>query len=172
MNRLRKSVWISVLYWLISTEDHEIRESLSDEHRLWIKDVLAAVSLDTLPYILKRAEDIERNPRIRGSFSEIIRKELRTYRTPKTVRIPEPRRIGVGYRDKGSLRPHHMRGRDHGEPVYWSEDLGTFFPSTLEPGYITAEEVCSLGIDLEHLRIWKQTLQYNREVPTLHFSSQ
>jgi len=153
---------------MLTTEDPEIREKLSDDHRLWIKDLLASIAIATFPNILHHAEEINSNPRIRGSYWNHIQKELRTYRTPKTVHIPEPRRIGVGYRDKGSLRPSHKRGRDHGEIVFWSEDLPLLFPEDFEPRFITAEEVCSLGTNLEHLRLFSSNLKYNREAPALH----
>jgi hypothetical protein len=161
-----------MLYWILSSEDPEIREKLSDDHKLWIKDQLASIAIATLQTVLSEAEKISSNPRILGSYLPHIQKELRTYRTPKTVQIPEPRRIGVGYRDKGSLRPSHKRGRDHGEIVFWSEDLPVTFPEKFDPRYITAEEVCSLGTNLEHLRIWEQILTYNREAPTLLSASQ
>jgi len=167
MNRLRKSRWLGVLYFLVSSQDPEIREQISEDHRRWILDELAKVNIDTFATVFSIAESIEKNPRVRGSLEYYLERELRTYRTPKTVNVPEPRRIGVGYRDKGSLRPSHKRGRDHGVEVFWSEDVPILFPENFQPRFITAEEVSSLGTNLEHLRIWKQTLTYNREAPTL-----
>lgn len=172
MNRLRQSRWYSVLYWMLTTEEPEIREKLSDDHKLWIKDLLSSIAIATLTTILNHAQEIENNPRIRGSYKSHIQKELKTFRTPKTVQVPEPRRIGVGYRDKGSLRPSHKSGRDHGERVFWSEDLPLLFPEDFEPRYITAEEICSLGTNLEHLRLYLSSLKYNREAPALQFNSQ
>jgi hypothetical protein len=57
--------------------------------------------------------------------------------------LPEQRRIGVGYRDKGSLRPTH-RPAPQPDRMWWSEDLQ---PALLEenipeePRWITAEEL-------------------------------
>lgn len=170
--KLRKSKWLAVLFYIVNSKDPEIRELISEEHRLWIFDELAKANIDTFATILSTADSMEKNPRIRGSYRVNIEQELRTYRTPKLVRVPELRRIGVGYRDKGSLRPSHKRGRDHGEIVFWSEDLPILYPENFEPRFITAEEVCNLGTNLEHIRIWKQILQYNREAPTLLSTSQ
>jgi hypothetical protein len=122
-----------------------------------------------LQKLLDLSSLIENSPRVRGSFEKEIQSELSKYRTPKTVHIPEPRRIGVGYRDKGSLRLQH---EEHGmspelDIVYWSEDVLVLMPEDFQPRFITAEEVQSLGTNLEHLRITSVFLEYNRGVSTL-----
>jgi len=63
---------------------------------------------------------------------------------PRThqARIPEKRRIGVGYRDKGSLRPLHESGRDMSEEAIWDEDIPYLLTSTQITGqWITRSEV-------------------------------
>jgi len=79
------------------------------------------------------------------------------YRVPSLdpKRIPEKRTIGIGYRDKGSLRPLHEQ-RNIGEETYWDEDLLSVLPLDykMEGRLITAEEVERLvGVDLLYLAL-------------------
>lgn len=79
-------------------------------------------------------------------------------------RLPEKRTIGIGYRDKGSLRPLH---ENHGSEgiEFWDEDISYLLPLsyTIEGKWISAEEVISLvGVEpliLATLQVQKQTLQ-------------
>lgn len=55
--------------------------------------------------------------------------------------LREQRRIGVGYRDKGSLRPPHQRRLVSGRS-WWSEDIAPALLSVPEePRWISADEV-------------------------------
>jgi len=69
--------------------------------------------------------------------------------------LPERRRIGIGYRDKGALRPLHQK-REMGEMAFWDQDIISLLPLDykVEGKWITASEVRCLSGDniLELLR--------------------
>lgn len=87
-------------------------------------------------------EKILSSPRSRARSQRNLMETLES--TPsldsKSV-LPERRRIGVGYRDKGALRPSH-RPRAEFPLQWWSQDLE---PALLhvpeEPRWISAEEL-------------------------------
>lgn len=134
--RLKKSTFLGYLLYLQKQgrlcEDQE-RYLLRLQSTVQELELLSAIellrALGASPRSAARAEQdlqavLKRCPRLQA----------------KSV-LPERRRIGVGYRDKGSLRPSH---RPTGIPgrMWWSDDLR---PALLnvpeEPRWITAEEL-------------------------------
>lgn len=78
-------------------------------------------------------------------------------------RIPERRRIGIGYRDKGALRPLYQK-REFGSESFWDEDIRAALPFSydIQGKYLTAVEVKSLvGENLFELVM----LQLERHLP-------
>lgn len=171
-NHLRKSKYAGLLFYLLLSNEIWIQESLSNDHRLWIKDFLGNIPEDIILKSYSFALKIYRNKRIRNSLTEEIVKELRSYRSPKVNRSPEPRRIGVGYRDKGALRPLHLR-RNVGEDCFWWDDIRHLLPGSSNPtgkDFITTEEVLSQGINPDHLLLVLQQLSVMASFETLSFS--
>jgi len=142
--RLRKEKYLVLLMFLLCTDNPEYTRMISHVRRLWIQDLLAKQSVDSLLRILIQAHRMRDSSRIQGSLKQQIQKELRTPRflAQKTQR--EIRRIGVGYRDKGALRPTH-KPRDEGDWFYRKDVeviLGnTDHHPTTEGDWIAAEEV-------------------------------
>lgn len=86
----------------------------------------AKLKLQELDSALKLLRELESNVRARSRFLSQYRNEH-----PPRLRetqLAEKRRIGVGYRDKGALRPHNTKGRDLGEPVTFSGDIQVLLP--------------------------------------------
>jgi len=139
---LKKSTYYGILLYILS----ESREDLTSEQVAWIVYYSRKLNQEQL----LRA----------GTFSSKLRTDEETLRRTQIEikrirsRIPslrnfrpkEPRRIGTGYHDKGSLRPRH-RPRPEGERVFWSQDFRWMTPLTeeeIEGKWITALEVRSL----------------------------
>lgn len=98
---------------------------------------------------ISRSEELYRKLRSSPRTFARSRKDLEEVRlsTPstgsKSTRLLESRRIGVGYRDKGALRPSH-RPREVSPRMFWSDDIGLFFryyTKEVEPRWITSEEL-------------------------------
>lgn len=98
-----------------------------------------------------RIQELERAVEVYRSLSVSKRAAARAERelqhvimtctlTDAKSKLLEQRRIGVGYRDKGSLRPSH---EDHKAPVraFWSEDIAqALLSSPDEAQWIAADE--------------------------------
>lgn len=160
--RLKKSTFLGYLLFLQKSsrlcEDQE-RYLLKLQSTVQEQELLSAIellrALGASPRSAARSEQdlkavLQRCPRLQA----------------KSVH-PERRRIGVGYRDKGSLRPRHRPVQEPGL-MWWSEDLR---PALLEenipeePRWITAEELLGpKGYDpiqeLSLRAVLSQTLTY------------
>lgn len=166
-NRLKISRYAGLLLYLLSTEDPRIRESVSDLRKEWILNLLGRLSEDILLKAHSFYLKIETDPRVRNSLKKEIRRELHSFRAPPEVSRPEVRRIGVGYRDKGALRPLHLK-REVGEESFWFEDvsLWTFsLPNGQE--FITAEEVLSSGTSPDTFELVNQQVRLMASLATL-----
>lgn len=166
-NRLRKSRYAALLLYLLSSEKIEIRELVSDSKKEWILNFLGSLSED----ILLRAHSfylrIETDPRVRNSLRKEIRRELASYRSPPKASKPEVRRIGVGYRDKGALRPLHLK-RNIGEESFWYEDVSLWtFSNPNGREFLTAEEVLSSGISPDTIMLVNQQVRLMASLATL-----
>lgn len=123
---------------------------LSDGQILWIVYRARKLSLAELLRAGQFSGELNDN---KETFRRTLKQIKETYfRVPSLnpKLIPEKRTIGIGYRDKGSLRPLHQQRRI-GEEVFWDEDIAYLLPLNhkIEGRWITAEEVESLiGVDL------------------------
>jgi hypothetical protein len=148
-----------LLFLLQSSESFE----LSEGQRLWI--IYRARKLSEAE-LLKAGEFSEKL-----LSDEVLRKRTKHQINETHVRVPslnpkqlpEKRRIGIGYRDKGALRPLHHQRRI-GEVVVWSEDIQYLLPldQIVEGRWITADEVQSLiGVDLLNLSLAQIRSQFS-----------
>lgn len=135
----RKSVQLG--YLLILLEDGELSEGqirfvVKLQGKMKLEELLSAQEL-----YLKLRKSSRSNARSRKEREEVQR---RTPSLDAKSTLAEKRRIGVGYRDKGALRPSH-RPREVVR-VFWSEDIPGY--SSLnkdgeqeDPRWISAEEL-------------------------------
>lgn len=142
--KLKKSTYYGILLYIMS----EYSQDISPEQRAWIvyysRKLSIAELLRAATFQSKLAtEEIT----LRRTQNEINRIRSRIPRL-ENLSLPEPNRIGIGYRDKGALRPLTKK-REIGEDSFWNEDVRTVFPSLPESEgkWITAEEVNSLTGD-------------------------
>jgi hypothetical protein len=148
-NHLRKSRYVGLLLYLMIFADSDTRLAVSKDHKLWMLEFIGRSSEEDLLKSFTFAVRIRDSKRVRNSLRSEISRELHTHRSPKVVRTSTPRRIGVGYRDKGALRPLHQK-RNVGADAFWWDDVKHLLPSSMSPpenGWITAEEVLSQGIN-------------------------
>lgn len=78
---------------------------LEDEQREWIARFQSRLNLDEVRKAVQFMHQLTTNPRIRARFEGEYHIRV-PFAGPRPKR-PEQRRIGVGYRDKGSLRESH-----------------------------------------------------------------
>jgi len=137
-----------VLFWL----RREFESNLGENYLAKVTEYQSRLKLEELESALELYSKLIVDPRGRSRFLAQYR-EVRIPRLQET-RKDEIRRIGVGYRDKGSLRPHHTKGRDLGEEVIWAEDIKFLLPPDLDLArWITRKEVLELcgGLHIFHL---------------------
>jgi len=149
---MKQSSRYGILLYLLFSPDHE----LSNDQILWIVYRQRKLSEAELLKAGKLALSLIENEVHRQRLKKEIREtHIRVPRiTPS--QIPEKRRIGIGYRDKGALRPLHQKFRDNSVSSYWDEDIMHLLPLDYETvgRWITADEVYSLvGVDLLSLSL-------------------
>lgn len=96
--RVRKVIRLAIFLY------KSAHETLSDEQRAWIANFQSKMNLTQIQLSLKFLHQLQTNPRVRA------RLKVDAWRIPTLDPRPkrrEQRRIGVGYRDKGNLRPFH-----------------------------------------------------------------
>jgi hypothetical protein len=144
---LRQSRYAGLLLFLLLTEDPYYKDRVSIQRIQWMQEFLTKLSIESLQQSYSFALRILHNPRIRNSLKKEIERELHSYRVRSRSESPEPRRIGVGYRDKGTLRPLHHK-REIGKDSFWQEDLilWNYLPPN-DREFVTTEEVLSPGIN-------------------------
>jgi len=144
---MRDSTRYGILLYFMRNSDEW---PLSDGQILWIVYRARKLSLAELLRAGQFSGELIKDKQV---FKRVFKQIKETYfRVPSLdpKRIPEKRTIGIGYRDKGSLRPLHQQRRI-GEEVFWDEDIAYLLPLNhkIEGRWITAEEVESLvGVDL------------------------
>jgi hypothetical protein len=139
--RLKKSTYYGILLFILDQD----RGRLSENQIVWI--IYYSRKLDESQ--LSRAVEIYKQLKFKDSFLSRMKHDVERIRSnvprlePKI--LPEKRRIGTGYHDKGSLRPLHQR-RSYGELPIWDEDISYLLPLTYEirGTWITAEEASEL----------------------------
>jgi hypothetical protein len=137
--RVRRSVQVALL--LILKEEGKLSEG-QIRTLIRIQSTLREEELSRVEELYRKLRSSPRSyARSRKDFEEVL---LRTSSTPpKSKLLPEGRRIGVGYRDKGALRPSH-RPRAVAPRMWWSEDiriLHQYYCPGEDPRWITSEEL-------------------------------
>lgn len=136
--RIRRSTRLAYLF-LLEEEGY-----LSPGQIRFLVQLQASVNWSELERAQRLYLELKSSPRSRARS---LGERVQVFRTTPALEAKsaggEIRRIGVGYRDKGSLRPLHERGRNEGVAVLgWSEDLAPFLLFKVEePRWITTEEV-------------------------------
>jgi hypothetical protein len=156
---MRKSTRYGILLYLL----HSKEWSLSDSQQLWIIYYSRKFSETEL----LRAAMIQEKLELDSLFFQRMKHDIQEthVRVPRLspLQLKEKRRIGIGYRDKGALRPLHQK-REIGGLTVWDEDIQFLLPLDYEVQgrWISAEEVSSLiGVNLLNevlYQIEKQTL--------------
>lgn len=147
--KLKKSTYYGILLYIMS----EFAEDISPEQRAWIVYYSRKLSIAELLKASNFSSKLrtEQNT-LQRTLNEIQRIRRRIPRL-EPLNLPEGRRIGIGYRDKGALRPLHEK-RVIGERCFWDEDLRAILPFSyeIEGKWITANEVNSL-VGENHLEL-------------------
>lgn len=136
IKRLKTSTFLGYLLFL------QRNKSLSEDQERFLLKLQAKVKFEELQSAILLLQKLLASPRAAARSKEDLELALRKCgRLPAKSSRPEVRRIGVGYRDKGSLRPKHKPPAVPGL-MWWSEDID---PALLhkpeEPCWITAEEL-------------------------------
>lgn len=134
--RLKTSTFLGMLLFL------QRNNRLSEDQERFVLKLQGKVKFEELQSAIELLRRLTESPRAAARASQDLEACLRKCgRLPAKSRPAENRRIGVGYRDKGSLRPKHKPHAEAGLQ-WWSEDLQ---PALLhppeEPRWITAEEL-------------------------------
>jgi len=157
--KLKKSTYYGILLYIMS----EFSKDLSSEQRAWIVYYSRKLSIaELLKATNFQAKLSSEEKTLERTMHEIKRIRSRIPRL-ENLSLPEPNRIGIGYRDKGALRPLTKK-REIGEDSFWSDDVKSVFPSLQESEgkWITANEVNSLAGDtiFELLKLAHRRLLY------------
>lgn len=156
-NRLDKAKYFGVLLLFLSDRQ---RWPLSDDQIFWI--VYQSRKLNELQ-LLKAGRFHQSVLMKETTFSRLRRDIEKIYLSVPSLspkRIPEKRRIGIGYRDKGALRPLHLK-RIIGTESWWGEDIEYLLPIEVEKDrFYTAEEVRSLTGE-NHLELALKSVREN-----------
>jgi hypothetical protein len=143
--RMRKSRFLGILIYILQKRKTLLRGKVSVNQALWIQSMIANSSVDELHSASIFASSLHHSPRVRQSLQGEINRILRVDRTPPSYFLAEKRRIGVGYRDKGTLRPHHST-REETSVVFHLDDVEYLLPldhNLNREDWLTAEEVLS-----------------------------
>jgi len=134
--RQKKSVFLGYLLYL------QREKRLGEGQERYLLQLQAKVNLDELLSAVKLMQALAQSSRSAARAEQDLQAvQSRTPSLPAKSTLPEQRRIGVGYRDKGSLRPKH-KPRPEAGLSFWSEDLPLLEKNTPEePRWITAEEL-------------------------------
>lgn len=134
--RQKKSVFLGYLLYL------QREKRLGEGQERYLLQLQAKVNLEELLSAVKLMQALAQSPRSAARAEQDLKAvQSRTPSLPAKSTLPEQRRIGVGYRDKGSLRPKH-KPRPEAGVAFWSEDLPLLEKNTPEePRWITAEEL-------------------------------
>jgi len=161
INGLRESTKYGYLLYFLKEQG---TWPLSYGQILWIVYRSRRLDLSELLRAGTVAEELSKNEETRNRAHRKLRELYFCVPSLDPKNIPEKRTIGIGYRDKGSLRPLHQQ-RTIGEEVFWDEDIAYLLPLDHEivGRWITAEEVSSLvGIEqlvLATLQVQNQFLK-------------
>ena len=134
--RQKRSTFLGYLLYL------QRQKRLGEGQERYLLQLQSKVNLDELQAAVRLMMALAQSPRSAARAEQDLRAiQSRTPNLPAKSILPEQRRIGVGYRDKGSLRPKH-KPRPEAGVAWWSEDLPLLEKNTPEePRWITAEEL-------------------------------
>lgn len=151
ISRLRTSTYLGML--LLLTEQGK----LSEDQRRYVRKLQASVKFSELEKAISLVSKLRESPRsLARARVELERLQRDCPRIDAKSNLPEPRRIGVGYRDKGSLRLPH---EDHDVPSrsWWSQDIEfLLLDPPEEPQWIASEQL--IGMDQQNLEIQLQAI--------------
>jgi hypothetical protein len=136
--RQARAVFLGYLFYL------QRQRRLSEDQERYLLELQRKVRMEELQRSIKLLEGLLSSPRSAARAEQDLRSvQLRCPRLQAKSVLPERRRIGVGYRDKGSLRAQHQPAPIAGR-MWWSEDLPLLESNRPEePRWITAEELYS-----------------------------
>lgn len=138
--RLNRSTFLGYLLFL------QRKHRLSEEQERFVIRLQSKASLQELAAAIELLTKLSKSERSAArAQSDLELAFERCGRIPAKSKSPEERRIGVGYKDKGALRPTH-KPREIAEDGWWSEDLA---PALLvqpeEPRWISSEELFGMA---------------------------
>lgn len=134
--RQKRSVFLGYLLYL------QRNNRLAEGQERYLLNLQAKVREEELLSAIRLMQALSLSPRSAARAEKDLEAvRSRTPNLPAKSILQEQRRIGVGYRDKGSLRPKH-KPRPESGVAFWSEDLPLLEKNTPEePRWITAEEL-------------------------------
>lgn len=148
LSGMKRSTRYGILLFLMQ---NSTAFALSEGQRLWIVYYARKLSEAELLKAGRFSESLSQDQVLRQRMKHQIRETHIRVPSLNPIQLPEKRRIGIGYRDKGALRPLHQRRR-LGVRAIWDEELPIYLqPLTYEATgrWLTADEVESLvGVDL------------------------
>jgi hypothetical protein len=121
------------------------QQKLSEDQERYVIKLQGKVKEEELFAALKLFTNLRKSTRALARAKEDLENTFqRCPRIPAKSRLPEPRRIGVGYRDKGALRDPTKPGTIYPRMV-WSDDIAPALLSPPEePRWISADELSEL----------------------------
>jgi len=144
--RLRTSTYLGYLLFLT-----EIKQ-LSEDQMRYVRKLQASVRFSELEKAINLTRKLIESPRsVARARVELERLRRNCPRIDAKSILPEIRRIGVGYRDKGSLRLPH---EDHEVPsrAWWSQDIEfLLLHPPEEPQWIASEQL--FGMDQSEIEL-------------------
>jgi len=149
---------IHLAYLLFITQD-STRE-LSQFQLSWISHFASKLDENQLYRAFNFFQELGKNEHLLQRTLPMINEAHR--RVPRDgPPIREKRRIGIGYRDKGALRPLYQK-REFGEESFWDGDIVSFLPFSYEVQgrWITTSEVKSLTGEI-HFELLVSQLRSN-----------
>ena len=105
--KVLQSGWTKPTIQLAALLGMELEGSLTVGGLRRLSQLMASQPVDVIVAAVHRREKISNDP----SFDVLREWANRPCSVKHSTRSPEKRRIGVGYRDKGSLLPSHKKGR-------------------------------------------------------------
>jgi hypothetical protein len=157
---MRESTKYGILLFFLT---NQFQWPLSNGQVLWIVYRSRKLSEAELLRSGRLSLELTNSEQARKRLDNQIRRLYYTVPALNPKLLPEKRTIGIGYRDKGSLRPlHEQRGKEG--VSFWDEDIVYLLPLDykIEGKWISAEEVISLvGVEpliLATLQVQNQTL--------------
>lgn len=135
--RLNRSTFLGYLLF------HQRNRRLTEEQERFVIRLQSKVKLQELTAAIELLKKLSLSPRSAARAQSDLELALRKCGRISAKSItPEARRIGVGYRDKGALRPSHRPREESPDDLLWSQDLSPDLSiQPEEPTWISSEEL-------------------------------